>query len=150
MADEVDVLVQQWLSRWEQIRHSENQRATMTNMLLVLAAAGLGLISQKRLEPGLLLVSGALLFLGIFGVLASLKYYERFRVHLREAGAIRKKIDERFPGLGLEGLAETTWREHEVAFPRLAKMPLYSLWVALHVGIGLVGGLISAVILARL
>ncbi|MBM0207250.1 hypothetical protein JNW90_32850 [Micromonospora sp. STR1s_5] len=150
MADEVDVLVQQWLSRWEQIRHSENQRATMTNMLLVLTAAGVGLIAQKGLESGLLLVSGAILLLGAFGAAASLKYYERFRLHLREAGAIRAKIEDKFPGLDLGVLAETTWSEHKAAFPRLAKMPLYSLWVALHLGIALAGGTISALILARL
>ncbi|WP_431919947.1 hypothetical protein [Micromonospora wenchangensis] len=150
MADEVDVLVQQWLSRWEQIRHSENQRATMTNMILVLAAAGIGLIAQKGLEANLLLASGAVLLLGAFGALASLKYYERFRLHIQEAGEIRKLIDDRFPGLNLGLLADETWTEHKVAFPRLIKMPLYGLWVALHIGIALTGGLISIVILVRM
>ena len=150
MADETDVLIQQWLSRWEQIRHSENQRATITNMVLVLAAAGIGFIAQKGAGPDLLFVSGALVLLGIFGALSSAKYYERFKLHLREAGALRQKIDERFPQLGLGELAKETWRTQRLDYPRLTKIPLYGLWIALHIGITLVGALATLAILARL
>jgi hypothetical protein len=150
MADETDVLVQQWLSRWEQIRHLESQRATMTNMILILASAGIGYVAQKRIEPRLLTVSGALIVLGMFGALASAKYYERFKLHLREARVIRQKIDERFPLLELSELADITWHQHTLEFSRLARIPLYGLWIALHVGITLAGLLITSIILAQM
>ncbi|MBO4142087.1 hypothetical protein J5U46_18185 [Micromonospora tulbaghiae] len=150
MADQTDVLIQQWLSRWEQIRHSENQRAAMTNIILALAAAGIGFISQKGLVSSVLIVSIALMLLGAFGAVSSAKYYERFRLHLREAGAIRARIDEKYPDLKLGELADSTWREQGVEFPRLSKMPLYGLWIALHLGILGSGALVSMLIVGRL
>jgi hypothetical protein len=121
----------------------------MTNMILVVSAAGVGFLAQKGLRLSTLPVSGALMLLGIFGAVASAKYYERFRLHLREAGAIRQKIDETFPDLMLTDLVNSASRDQLHSFPLLARIPLYSIWISLHLLIVLVGALISAVILGR-
>jgi hypothetical protein len=71
VADKTNVLIQHWLSRWEQIRHSETQRSTMSNMILVLSAACLGFIAQKGLQERALMVSGSLMLPGIYGMIAS-------------------------------------------------------------------------------
>ncbi|MGW3888329.1 hypothetical protein ACWD69_06555 [Micromonospora chokoriensis] len=121
----------------------------MTNMILVVAAAGLGFIAQKGLEPSMLIVSGALILIGTYGALASAKYYERFRLHLREAGAIREKIDEIYADLKLGELADTMSREQAAEFPHLIRVPLYGVWISLHVGIAVAGTLLSVLILVR-
>ncbi|MGW4944493.1 hypothetical protein ACWEOZ_23210 [Actinoplanes sp. NPDC004185] len=150
MADRTDILMQQWQSRWDQIRHSETQRAALTNMVLVLAAAGLGFIAQKGFRPSVLMVSGALILLGVFGALASAKFYERFRLHLREASEMRRKLDDSFPDLGLAESASNTWGSQVAEFPFLSKVPLYGIWILLHTGIAIIGLLVSIVILVRL
>jgi len=117
-------------------------------MILVLTAAGLGFIAQKGFQPEMLIVSGVLILVGIFGVLMSAKYYERFRLHLREAGAIRQKLDERYPELEITRLVTTAYDEQSQEFPYLTKLPLYGLWVSLHFGVFAVGALLTVLILA--
>ncbi|WP_146164108.1 hypothetical protein [Pseudosporangium ferrugineum] len=147
---EVDVLVQMWLSRWDQIRHSESQRATATNMLLVLNAAGIGFIVQKGLIAGMLIVTIGILILGAFGALLSIKYYERFRLHLNEANAIRSRLDELIPSGSVRNLFEDAWSKQVAEHPRIHKVPLHRLWLALHTGVSITGASLTAVILARL
>jgi hypothetical protein len=149
MGDQTDVLIQLWLSRWEQIRHSETQRSTITNMILVLSAAGLGLVFQKGLRAEMLVVSGSITLLGMFGCLVSIKYYERFTFHLREAAALRRRLDEKYPELALATLADEVSKEQILHFKVVARVPLYRLWMTLHGGIVAVGLLVSAIIVVR-
>ncbi|MGX4658066.1 hypothetical protein ACWCHM_30770 [Micromonospora sp. SCSIO 07396] len=150
MADEVDVMLQMWLSRWEQIRQSENQRAAMTNIVIIVVSAILGFVANKGLSPAMLPLSLAVLVLGIYGATLSAKYYERFRFHLSEAAAIRSWLDERLPSLDLETIRSTASAYQAQEFPRLIKIPLYRLWVALHALIALAGLALTGTILARL
>ncbi|WP_406084529.1 hypothetical protein OHA01_08920 [Micromonospora zamorensis] len=147
MADEVDVLLQMWLNRWEQIRHSEVQRSVTSNMLLVLVGVGLGLIGQKGLGSQLLPVTLGILASGLFGMLLSVKYYERFRFHLSEAAALRAKLDERFPAIELESSRSYLNDDQARNFPLLIKIRLYWLWLAMHAVISLAGASLTVAIL---
>ncbi|MET8203916.1 hypothetical protein [Micromonospora taraxaci] len=150
MADDVDVLLQMWSSRWEQIRQSENQRATTTNIVIVVVSALLGLIASKGLKSVMLPVAIAVTVLGVYGALLSAKYYERFRLHLAEATALRQRLDERFPGLDLETIQSTVNARQAAAFPRLIRIPLYALWVALHGIVAFAGLILTSVVIVNL
>ena len=146
MADGVDVILQMWLSRWEQIRHSENQRAQTTNMILVLAAAGLGFIAQKGLKMSMLPVAVGIFALGTFGALLSVKYYERFRFHFKEATALRGRLDDCVSGMRLTALYDEASKEQLIEYPRLTRVPLFGFWLALHIGIALAGAVLLILI----
>jgi hypothetical protein len=79
MSEELSVVLALIDAHWDEIHHLENQRSALTNILLVIEAACLTLIfsDSARAEP---LVFEVLLGLcGTLGILATAKYYERFR-----------------------------------------------------------------------
>ncbi|MDJ0467051.1 hypothetical protein [Streptomyces sp. H27-C3] len=50
MADRVDVLIELWKDERQQALQAEGQRAALTDIVIVVVAAGLGFVSQKRLS----------------------------------------------------------------------------------------------------
>lgn len=74
--------------------HHENQRATMSNLMLTADTILIGLIAlDNSLNRKDLAVALAVVFLGIFGALFTLKHYERFRFHRHRSRLLRKAID---------------------------------------------------------
>ena len=61
----------------------------MTNIVLVLASAGIGLIVQNGVKDrAMLLVTVSLVLLGGYGAITSLKYRERYAYHNAQARAV--------------------------------------------------------------
>jgi hypothetical protein len=50
MADTTDILLTMIDENWTQARHSEDQRATITNFIVVIASVIHGVLTQKRIE----------------------------------------------------------------------------------------------------
>lgn len=57
MADGIDVLLDLWKEQREADRQTENQRATLTNIIIIVVAAGLGFIARSGLRPTMLVVT---------------------------------------------------------------------------------------------
>ncbi|WP_367132274.1 MULTISPECIES: hypothetical protein [Streptomyces] len=144
MADETDVLLALWKDHREADRQAENQRATLTNIILIVVAAGLGFIARTGLRRSMLVVTLAMLVLGLYGALACLKFHERSAFHVGQAKGLRRKIGGQFPGLSIEaGLAETS-RAQRARFPKLRRVRSYMIWVMLHGAIAVAGAALSA------
>ncbi|MET7911759.1 hypothetical protein ABZS98_26510 [Streptomyces avermitilis] len=132
MADGIDVLLGLWKEQREADRWTENQRATLTNIITVVVAAGLGFIAKIGLRPSMLVVTLPMMVLGIYGVFACIKFHERCAFHVGQARGLRKKIAEQFPDLGIEPALKATSDKQRARFPRLRKIRLYVVWIALH------------------
>jgi hypothetical protein len=102
MADAADILLKQLEIENSREFHIENQRSAMTNMILVITAAALGFIAQTGLERRALVVTIPLIGLGLYGALASGKFYERFQMHASRAHRLRNRLDELVPGMSLQ------------------------------------------------
>ena len=85
-----------WREHREQLRQSENQRAVLTNFVLVIAAALSGFIVQLHFELRTLPLSVLIVVIGCYGALAAAKYHER-AVDRASPGhrAIRRDPDHR-------------------------------------------------------
>ncbi|MFJ5803784.1 hypothetical protein [Streptomyces decoyicus] len=143
MADEIDALLALWKDHREADRQTENQRATLTNIIIVVVAAGLGFIAQTGLRTSMLVVTLPMLGLGLYGALACLKFHERSAFHVGQSKGLRRKISSQFPALNIEaGLTETS-RAQRTRFPRLRKVRSYMVWVVLHSAIAVAGGALS-------
>jgi hypothetical protein len=92
-----DVLMGFIHEHWEEMRHIENQRATMANLILTLAAALIGLIANFKISQNTLLLSLALVFLGIYGWIATAKLYERHQFDQNRLYKWYKQIDRLNP-----------------------------------------------------
>lgn len=140
MADGNDVLLELWKEQREAKRHTEVQRAALTNIIIIVVAAGLGFIADKGLRTSMLVVTLAMMVLGLYGAFFCLKFYERSEFHTEQARGLRKQM---YSGLGLEaGLRETSDAQRE-RFRRMRKIRLYALWVALHCAIAAAGAALS-------
>ncbi|MFJ7179481.1 hypothetical protein ACIQXA_24480 [Streptomyces massasporeus] len=149
MADEVDVLLQMYQEQHNQARQLETQRATLTNLIILIASAALGFTAQRGLEMIMLVVSLPLVGLGVYGVLACLKFHERSVLHHRAARLFSRSIEERLTSLRInDGWAQLHTQQRR-RFPRTFRVRLYHLWIALHVGVAVSGAALSAVICIR-
>jgi len=147
MADETDVLLSFCEEEWIQARQIENQRAAITNIVLVVASAILGLLSQKGLVIAMLPATAFLFVLGVYGALTSQKYYERHAFHIERARAWRNRIEELLPGSQINSVREAANKRHSKKFKRLERIHLHTLWLFLHVAVALLGIVLSVVIL---
>ncbi|MFG2604993.1 hypothetical protein ACGFT2_15830 [Streptomyces sp. NPDC048514] len=149
MADDVEVLLQMYREQHDQARQLETQRATLSNLIIVIASAALGFTAQHGLETIMLVVTLPMVGLGVYGVLACLKYHERSVLHHRAARLFSCRIEERLPSL----LISDDWAElharQRLRFPKIFKVRLYALWIALHAGIAASGATLSAVVFAH-
>jgi fatty acid desaturase len=163
MADMAEVLLHLFEEERTQARQSEQQRATFTNILILVIAAGVGFIANQAkggtVKP-VLVVSIVVAVLGLLGAVISSKYFERWLRHWRRAYAyqaqlldIYPEIDEFMKTFAYEPLSKRTdpyEREVEERFPRLSRLRLYQLWIWFHylvVALGTAGALICVVIL---
>ena len=148
MADETDVLLDLWKGHRDEARQMENQRATLTNIVIIVTAAALGFLAQQGgLRASALGVTLPLFLLGSFGAVASAKYGERWAVHSGLADALRHEIGLRHPGLNLPELIAANRAEHAVEFPRVLRLKIWILWVVLHSAIAATGLFLSLWIL---
>lgn len=146
MAEGCDVLLQFWREQRDQARQSEIQRAMMTNIVLVIAAAGIGFVVRQGVtDRSNLPVTAGLMFLGLFGALASAKYRERFAMHMHEAKLMRRRLDALHPELGLEADRQAARTRHQGKHRVLYQVRLHQLWTSLHLGIAVIGASLAVV-----
>ncbi|MFD9442291.1 hypothetical protein ACFWBR_30065 [Streptomyces sp. NPDC060006] len=147
MADEQDGLLQFWLEQRAQARQTENQRATVTNIVLIVAPAYVGLVVQQGVtDRSTFAVSLGLTMLGLYGAVASMKYRERYGLHLHKAELMRRRFDALHPGIGLEADNQAARERHITKHPWLHRVSLHYIWTAFHLGIAVTGVVLTAVI----
>jgi hypothetical protein len=78
MADHADILLEYWKEQRAHARHTESQRAIFTNLILLIAAAGIGFTAQQKLRETSLIVSILLILLGTFGIMEPYAKHRQF------------------------------------------------------------------------
>jgi len=147
MADDTDVLLQLYEEQWTQARHVESQRATITNLILVIVSVLIAMITERGVGRETLPVAVLLIVLGFFGAVTSEKLYERFQYCVGKASYLRERVDELHPTIQLLKLNSISEDKHRKDYPRLSKIRLHHLWLTLHIGIALSGLILMLVIL---
>jgi hypothetical protein len=142
-ADEKDVLLTFYDENSAQARHHERMRQTITNVVALAAALVLGLLGVRPealcAAPGLL--GGIFLAaLGAFGFGASLRHFERSRLHVERVHVVRREIARRFP-VDIPALYEAATRQHEKRFAWLSNRTarIHWLWQGLHATVAATG-----------
>lgn len=138
-----EVLLHMWREQRDQARQSENQRAVLTGCFLACAGAAAGFTLQHGHDPKLLMITIPLVALGVIGTVASMKYYERFQMHMTEAQSLRRRLDELHPQLEIEGDWHRSRTEHGSRYTRLYHVRLHHLWTSANVAVAVVGVLLT-------
>jgi hypothetical protein len=124
-----------WKEHREQMRQSENQRATLTNFTLVITAAMAGVMGQQNFSARTWPLAVFVLVIGAYGALAVAKYYERANYHLHQARVLARELAKLGALPDARGELESARQIHGARFRVLARLPQHRLWTALHLGI---------------
>ena len=139
MNDEVEILLRYCEEQWHHIRHLEDQRATFTNFVLVVTAGVIGFIVQQGLGKASLPLTTLLVIVGIYGAIASYKFYERYRLHQIREQHWLTRIHELNPNAKLLELDKVAIDKHNREFPRMSKLHVHTIWISFNVLIALLG-----------
>jgi len=147
MANTTDALLKVYEEQWAQGRQHQNQRATITNVVLLVASAIFGFISQQGLNSQTLPLAILLTAIGIFGAVACEKLYERSQLHFSRTRLLLKRIDELHPKAQLMKRIEEANADHKSKFPRMIRVHVHHLWLALHLTVILAGVVLILIII---
>ena len=139
MADDTDVLLALCQEHWTQARHTEQQRATISNLVAVLAAVIVGFVSHLGFTPTAIPLTGLLIGLGLFGAFSTWKLYELFHFHHDKVKRWQRRIDELHPDAQVAKLEREADARHEERYGWRRGLRLYWLWMMLHLAIATMG-----------
>jgi hypothetical protein len=148
MADSTDVLLKLCETRWAEVKQAEDQRSALSNIILLIASAIVGIFTQKGLDRGSLPLALLLIFLGIYGAISSRKYRERIHYSLSILKLYRDHLNELYPDVQIEERRLQAKEFHEKRHPFMTKISPNHLWVALHISIAIAGCILTIFILS--
>jgi type IV secretory pathway TrbF-like protein len=149
VADQSDAVLAYWSEHRQQLRQSEDQRAVLTNYVLVIASALTGFIAQQKLALDTLPVAILMMVLGGYGAITVAKYHERADYHLTQARALTRTLTDLGVLSADTALLDDYRQRHYDKYPRLRRVRLHLLWTGLHTAIGAGGLVLAIVILAK-
>ena len=128
----------------EHARHHETQRTTMSNLILVITAAASGMISiDSNLSINDLPLTLFISFLGLFGVIFTIKYGFRIGYHLSVSRKIleysSKDIFEKVSKFQRASESESKYQKWIIIYPNTY------FWIVLHGCIILYGIVLSVI-----
>jgi hypothetical protein len=134
-----DAVLAYWKEHREQLRQSENQRAILTNYVLVITAGISGFVVQQHFSLRTLPLSVLTVIIGLYGALSAGKYHERADYHLSQARALTRVLTESGALTDSTVLLEEFRQAHYARYRRLSRLRLNWLWIGLHIGIAVYG-----------
>ncbi|SRR6266496_1833070 len=150
MDEQTKILLHEADVNWAKTKQHEDQRAAITGLIVVIASAIQGGLTQIGFTKSALPLTMTLIVLGLFGILASAKLYERAKLHSDRAKRLRKRIDELHPPLQAQALLDSSDEEHYLKYGILAtKIRLHAIWLTLHSMIALLGIVYTVIALVR-
>lgn len=142
-----DAVLAYWNEHRQQFRQSEDQRAVLTNYLLVITAGLTGLIVAQKFSLATLPAAALISLLGLYGALAVAKYHERASYHLRQARALTQTLKD-LGALADDPHLDVQRQDHYQRYPRLHRIRLHWLWTGLHLANAFFGVVLIIVIAA--
>lgn len=132
---------------WILARQAEDKRAVIAHVNIIAITVASGILVLIGFKKNALLLSILLVILGIYGILATAKLYERSQYHIHRARKLRAKLDELYPDAQVERLQKSAENEHRMRYPRLMNVRLNTIWLSLHILIAVLGAVYTIMIL---
>ncbi|HEY9815018.1 MAG TPA: hypothetical protein V6D20_04320 [Candidatus Obscuribacterales bacterium] len=139
MNDDSEILLKMIEREEALVRHYEDQRATVTNFVLVATSLVIGFLTQKGVVLASLPAALLLVLLGVYGAITVTKLYERTQFASAFIKQYINQINERYPQLLLTQIKDKVRTEHKAKFPRSSMLHMHQLWSLLHIIIAFLG-----------
>lgn len=137
--DTKEILVELIKSNLDEIRHTENHRANITNIILIIVGGVLALLSNDKLDNQTLYVSVFLIFLGLFGVFVTRKLYERQKWYMGRVSDLYGRIDLLDKELKIQELYHNHELRHKRENKFYSKVRMNTLWTAVFLFVVVLG-----------
>ena len=127
-------------------RHHETLRSQATNLIVVISGALLAFLSSVAATPGRQVILGVfLIVVNIYGLLMSIKHYERSRLHVTVAGQYRDFLSQNASAFGnsINTTRKRGHEKHKQNFPIVQHFRTYALWSGLHLLLAMIGGFVA-------
>jgi len=142
-------LLWNYQSEQRQIGQSmDQQRIAISNFIITLTVGLVAVISVQGINNNYLIIIATLItLLGIYGILTTLKFYERSHFHFNRSRQCLEKIDNLLNEKVLLEIKKTTLKKHSKNFNTIFKIHNYQIWLLLHIIISLFGLTLLAIVL---
>ncbi len=123
-------------------RHHETLRSQSTHLIVAISAALLAFLSSATASADRQYVLGVFVFvLNVYGLIMSLKHYERSRLHVTVAGKYREVISKGAPigDAKLDDSRRAGHESHSTLMPWVSSVRAYVMWSGLHLVLALLG-----------
>jgi hypothetical protein len=147
MDGDSDVLLKLYEESWSSIRHYEEQRAKITNFVIVVASVAAGFVVQQKLTIYMFPIAILVVILGVYGALVGSKLYERTQACVAYADTYFTRLSELHPNIGMVQLSNKARAEHKLGFPLMSRIHLHHLWFVLNILIALTGVVLAVEII---
>ncbi len=132
---------------WILARQAEDKRAVIAHVNIAAAIVANGILALVGFKKNALPFTFLLVILGIYGIIATAKLYERSQYHIHRARKLRARLDELYPDAQVEILQKNAENEHKMRYPRLIHVRLNIIWLSLHMLIAVLGIIYTIIIL---
>lgn len=140
---------------WREIHHIESERASFTNILIVVESGAVALIAQRSISLPTLPICVLLVLLGLVGLLTTAKYYERFRFAQTRLTEMYHQLDCLCPAARIIDVLRSANMKHDAGGRgltfcgvHLKRLPLNIMWRVVHLiaaGAGVILGVVAIV-----
>ena len=139
MTDTIEFLLRSMEENQKHAHLSENRRATLANVVLVIVSAIHVVLALVGFSRRALPLTVLLVLLGVYGLLVSVKLYERQQFHLLRARMLRKQLDELCPQAQVLQVQKLAEEEHKTHYSLFFKVRLNNIWLGLYTVIAVLG-----------
>jgi hypothetical protein len=113
-------------------RDAEHRRAFIAHLSIAVTVITNVVIAFTGFQRNTVPLTISLILVGIYGLLANLKLYERSQYHDLRARKLRIRLDELNPDAQSETTHKEAEQEHKQNYPRLTQTRLSSIWLSVH------------------
>lgn len=137
--DKQDLLVNSLEQNASDMRQMDAQRTTLSNIILILDVALIGVLTRTETLTYRPFLSTVLLLLAVFGIFSVSKYYERYKYYKNRAETLLRELASMLD-INIPDILEKADREHSQRYPFRVSFKVYRVWYLIHL-FALLGGM---------
>ena len=137
---EADLLWKGYASFRDDAHHHEEQRARVSNLILVISAALIAMAASEAVDSfGRAMIGIMLIVLGLSGTVFAWKFYEYLTRAYERAHQFYAELDRRFPAVGFMAARENADTVLTPRFKKIGRLRVHRIWMILNVFVACVG-----------
>lgn len=140
--EKIDLWMRMYEEQVRHARHHESLRSQSTNLIVAISAAVIAFVGSEGVsQTSVPFLGGFLIAINVYGLLMSLKHYERSRLHVTVGSKYRDVVSAQtsISNETINLAREYGRKEHSSKFKTIRALRAYLMWCGLHLILSLFG-----------